>query len=238
MKKRIISLLIALTLAITPTAVSAAATTKNEIEYVKQTFIKSDGSTDSIQETWYNQKTNDKREDFRIPDSKDKDSYVSNYVKENGKQWITINRNTKGEKVSGTIMQMDAKEAKSIVESNKQYTFAAVKEEYTDSAWKSAGTTKDKEGRTLNKLSKTIKLKVKKNGSKNLTIDGIEYAYIDKSTGLPVKREYYQKTKGKQVLQYTYVIEFDTIQNKTSIFDTSGVDLEKIKPVDLSKGVG
>jgi hypothetical protein len=51
-------------------------------------------------------------------------------------------------------------------------------------------------------------------------IDIIEYAYIDKNTGLPTKTELYTLEKNKEVLQNTSLYEYNQVKDKTSIFDT------------------
>ncbi|MGB8452840.1 MAG: hypothetical protein WCD89_10985 [Anaerocolumna sp.] len=202
-------------LAIIPTAVSAAAST-NEIEYAKQTWVDSDGKKTSTQENGYNPKTNDFRADFV-----GQDKNTSNYVLKKGTKTVTINRNSKGKAISGTYMMKNAKAAKEWIQSIEVASFSSLKAEYQKANWKKVGSVKDENGKTSTKLSGTSKP-----GKNN---DWIQYAYIDKDTGLPVKIESYVIKNKKKELQGTYLYEYKHVSGKTGIFDVSGVNLKKVK---------
>lgn len=212
MKKRILSLIIVFMFAIIPTAASAAAST-NEIEYTKLTWLEGDSNKTSGQEFWYNPKTNDFRSDI-APDTSNK-SYTSNYVLKNGTKVVNINRNSKGKATSGIYTSKDAKFAKEWIQSAKVSSFASIKAEYQSSNWKKIESVKEN-GKTLTKLSGSVK-KIK---------DSIQYAYIDKDTGLPVKIEYYTIKNKKKELNSTYFYEYKHVSDK-GIFDISGVKLKK-----------
>lgn len=243
MKKKIVSLIIAYVLvspfvyAIAPAAVSAAAGT-NQLDYRKQTTLTKDGKTSSIQESWYDPKTDDVRNDYFIPDSKEEYANTSNYSLNNGTKSVTIYRDNKNQAVRGTYSIESAKAAKAVIESNQSFSIAFIKAEYKKPEWKKAGTVKDKKGKVLVKLSKKTSGKIM-GKVKGKGVDLLEYAYIDKKTGLPVKTELFTLENGKKALQNTTLLEYDYIDYKESIFDISGVNLKKQTEIsDGTDGLG
>lgn len=202
------------------------------IEYTKETSIREDGSEGMIFETWNDPKTFNTRVDNIRKINGKVDFYTSNYNKDMGKNIVTLNRDENGNAISGeteSVNQAGADYNTSLFSKN---TFIAVKEKYASSEWTTDGITKDKDGKILKKVSKTYTVAKIKPTGKDLTKDAQgqmkEIAYLDETTGLPIKVELYEVSNNKLNLIDTKVYKFKYINTAGNIYDTSGITLKQL----------
>lgn len=245
--------------------------TQGSIQYNKVIATNSNGNqliTESWYDTNTTNRRIDTRIIFKeatslTPSNSDKEKgngesnlYNSIYLIDHCKKIIQIIRNLDGTPNSGTITEYSDRVAEyndSLnSKSNKENgNFDAIKAYYVGSEWKLEGTEKSADGKTLKKLSKTNKYLESKELKKKETLtnyknnfkysNSIEYAFIDETTGLPVKTEIYVEIDGKMILQTTSTYEYSFMKDADgSIFNTSSVKLE-VQPIvdfDPEKGVG
>ncbi len=149
-------------------------------------------------------------------------NYVSEYTKDSGKSLVLLERDANGKPIGSEIQTVNEKAAKynnSLF--SKETSFSAMKANYASNKFTADGTIKTQDGKTLKKVSRTLKGFIKGSAETNLK----ETAYIDEVTGLPTKIELYQEIDGKMNLVNTQVYEFKYVPADAAedIFDTNGV---------------
>lgn len=208
---------------------------QGRIEYTKTATLRADGSEGVIFESWVDPKTHDSRTDNIIKNSPSgANCYTSSYSIDGGRRIVTIQRDASDKALSGNyedVNQAGADYNNSLY--SKYNSFEAIKAQYASSDWKSEGTVKTQDGKTVEKLSKGLTLanKVSSKAGNSITkVNGQEIAYIDKTTELPVKTELYKEVNGSMTLEDTQTYEFKYIDNAGNLFDTSGVNLKELPP--------
>lgn len=202
------------------------------IEYIKTTHIKTaDNSFDFeknfIEETWQDPKTFENRADFKIMGGDNKlTDFHSNYLTNDGKI-ITIQRDDNGAAVSGTIAQNPKFVADKNLSHLQRSSFASIKEnflkqDWTKQDWKEEGIENTADGKTLKKLSKTYKTA----SPENIQVDTKLVAYLDETSGFPVKEELYQDVNGSMKMIWYDTYEYKYVNNDGKLFDTTGVELK------------
>jgi len=209
-----------------PSAVDSQGT----IEYSKTTHVitENDKFSDEksfIIETWLDPKTFENREDCKIVTGENGfTDFHSTYVKNNGYEIITIQRDQSGNAISGTSIEMPKTTAdRNFAQATKYNSFAYAKDIAALPAWKDEGTEKASDGKELKKLSQTYM----SSNPDNVQVKTNLICYIDTATGFPVREELYQDVNGTMKLLWYDTYEYKYTNNDGKLFDTSGVELKE-----------
>lgn len=210
---------------------------QGRIEHTKVATLRADGSEGVIFESWTDPKTFDSRMDNIIKRDGKVEAYNSTYTKDSGRTIVMLQRDENGKVTNGEFEAVNQKGAEynnSLF--NKYNSFTALRAKYASSEWTADGTIKSEDGKTLNKVYKTYKSIPTKNAGKlskaellaqpKVTIK--EVAYIDATTGLPIRVEKYEEANGTMSLINTDVYEFKYVISPENLFDTNGVNLKQL----------
>lgn len=208
----------------------AVIDSQGTIEYRKttHTITENDKFSDEksfIAETWLDPKTLENREDCKIISGEnDFTDFQSTYVKNNGSEAITIQRDQNGNAVSGTVTKLSQKAADKNFLVIKYNSFAASKAIASLPEWKNEGIEKASDGKELKKLSQTYM----NSNPDNVQVKTDLVCYIDTATGFPVREELYQDVDGTMQLIWYDTYEYKYVNNDDKLFDTNGVELKEL----------
>jgi hypothetical protein len=201
------------------------ASNSGTIEYVKITHTnmqKDNGDISFELEKWYNLKTNESRNDAKDISGNSFTNYKSIYMKNNNEDFIVMQRDQKGNAISGTIEY--ASKQPFGIKYAKHMSFAELKNFYLSADWKAEGTEKASDGTELKKVSQSYmsaNFKDQQVNTKNLI-------YLDEVTGLPVKEEVYQEDNGSMKMIWSETFEYKYVNDDGKLFDTTGVKLQEV----------
>ncbi len=200
------------------------------IEYTKTIHTitgedKFSGDKSFIAETWLDPKTFENREDCKIITGENSFAdFHSTYLKNNGLEAITVQRDENGSAVSGTITKMSEDAAyKNFSIGIKLNAFASIKERSSLPDWKAEGTEKTSDGKELKKLSQTYM----SSNPDNVQVKTSLVYYVDTATGFPVREELYQEADGTMKMIWYDTYEYRYVDNDGTLFDTDGVQLKE-----------
>ncbi len=200
------------------------------IEYTKTShFITADNKFDFeenfIDERWLDPKTLENRADCKIiSGDKNIKDFHSTYLKNNGTDAVTIQRDIQGNAVSGSITKMSQVAAeKNFATFTKFNAFSKVKEIGSLPEWKDEGIEKTSDGKELKKLSQTYM----NSNPENVQVNTRLILYVDTATGFPAKEELYQDVNGTMKMMWYETYEYKYVDNDGKLFDTSEVKLEE-----------
>ncbi len=202
---------------------------RGNIEYVRtvHTITENDKSSSSksyTAESWLNPVTFENREDCKIVSGENNvEDFHSTYLKNNGIDAVTIQRDLQGNVVSGTITKMSEVIAEKNGAVTRQRSFKNIKERGLLPEWKDEGVEKNSEGKELKKLSQTYLSANEDNVQVNTRL----ILYVDTATEFPVKEELYQDVNGTMQLLWYDSYEYKYVNDDGKLFDTSGVRLEE-----------
>lgn len=217
----------------------AVIDSQGTIEYRKttHTITENDKFSDGnsfIEETWLDPKTFENREDCKIISGENSfTDFHSTYLKDNGSEIITIQRDQNGNAVSGTSTKMPKMIAdKNFTQVTKYNSFANSKGVAALPIWKDEGIEKTSDGKELKKLSQTYM----SSNPDNVQVKTNIICYIDMATGFPVKEELYQSVNGTMKLIWYDTDEYKYVNDDGKLFDTSGVELKELSIYNKAAG--
>lgn len=211
------------------TGKTAAITTasnpqQGNIEYAKKTLFNPDGSIASVEETWADPTTHNEKIVLEPVEGTSTLHQViyGGYVLENGTRYIKFEGDNQGS-LTGYEMKSQKHNLAYILTASKQDYINEYKEGTRRAGWNDKGLVQSADGKQLDKLSRT-------DASMMPGEEGTAYTenvYLDPSSGLPVKGDISVVKNGTSKLLYTYVYEYKNVSDNGTIFDTSGIKINK-----------
>jgi hypothetical protein len=213
------------------TGKTAAITTasnpqQGNIEYAKKTLFNPNGSTASVEETWADPATQAEKVNYSEPIKETGEiNYVAGaYALENGARYIKVSRDSLGNLI-GYEMKSSNHNLSDILTASKQDYINEYKEGTRRAGWNDKGLVQSADGKQLDKLSRTDDASMMPGEEGTAYTENV---YLDPSSGLPVIGDISVVKNGTSKLLYTYVYEYKNVSDNGTIFDTSGIKINKM----------